>query len=338
MFRSLKKMDTYRLLAAILVVSIHISPFTNFSLLFDFWFTRVLARVAVPLFLMITGYFTLSKALEDRNHLVRYTKKIFLIYLLCMFIYFPLNIYQESFKGLGILAILKMIFIDGTYYHLWYFPALIMGLWASYFLLKHLNKKLALSIICFLFLIGLLGDSYYGLTTQVPLLKSIYEKIFSLFNYTRNGLFYTPVFLSIGCQLKSKKENLTSNKNLIFAGFFLILMSIEGFILHHYDLQRHDSMYICLIPLMYFLFNFILSTTIGVNVKVRTLATMIYIMHPFFIVLVRLGAKIIHLENIFIEQRWIHYIMVLVCTIIFCIIFEKVKEVVSRELRKRRVA
>ncbi len=333
----LKKMDTYRLIAAILVVSIHISPFTNFSVLFDFWFTRVLARIAVPLFLMITGYFTLSKAIEDKSYLIKYTKKILWIYLISMLVYFPLNLYQGTFKGLSILSILKMIFIDGTYYHLWYFPALLLGLWVSYFLYKHLPKKGLVASIFILYLFGLLGDSYYGLTCQVPLLKNGYDFLFSVFNYTRNGLFFTPIFLCLGCQLKNIKQSLIAKKSLILTVVFLALMTVEGLVLNHYHLQRHDSMYICLIPLMYFFFCYILSTTNGVNKSVRNISTMLYIMHPFFIVLVRFGAKFIHLDNVLIEQRLIHYLVVLMSTIIFCLVFEKIKEVV-RNGKKRRVA
>ena len=40
-----------------LVVANHTSPLVSVSPLWDFWFTRVLARVAVPFFLMVSGYF-----------------------------------------------------------------------------------------------------------------------------------------------------------------------------------------------------------------------------------------------------------------------------------------
>lgn len=53
-------LDRFRLVAALLVIAIHTSPLTVFSEDADFFFTRVLARVAVPFFFMLTGHFTLG--------------------------------------------------------------------------------------------------------------------------------------------------------------------------------------------------------------------------------------------------------------------------------------
>ena len=54
-------LDRFRLLAAALVVAIHTSPLATCSALGDFWLTRVLGRVAVPFFLMVSGYFLAEK-------------------------------------------------------------------------------------------------------------------------------------------------------------------------------------------------------------------------------------------------------------------------------------
>ena len=58
-------LDRFRLIAAVLVVAIHTSPLATWTQAGDFWLTRVLARVAVPFFLMVTGYF-----LGDRKSVV----------------------------------------------------------------------------------------------------------------------------------------------------------------------------------------------------------------------------------------------------------------------------
>ena len=49
-----------------------------------------------------------------------------------------------------------------------------------------------------LYLVGLGGDSYYGLVAPVPALKGLYEGIFVLCSYTRNGLFFARCFLLLG--------------------------------------------------------------------------------------------------------------------------------------------
>ena len=48
-------LDRFRLAAAVLVAAIHTSPLTTYTALGDFYLTRVLGRVAVPFFLMVSG-------------------------------------------------------------------------------------------------------------------------------------------------------------------------------------------------------------------------------------------------------------------------------------------
>ena len=65
---------------------------------------------------MITGFFVLPKAIQDRRNLIKYTIKIAKIYAICMIIYLPVNIYAGQLKGIGVIGIIKDIFINGTFY------------------------------------------------------------------------------------------------------------------------------------------------------------------------------------------------------------------------------
>ena len=61
--RNLGGIDFFKFIAALVVVAIHTSPLSSFSVDADFILTRVLARIAVPFFLMVTGYFVLPQYL-----------------------------------------------------------------------------------------------------------------------------------------------------------------------------------------------------------------------------------------------------------------------------------
>ena len=166
--------------------------------------------------------------------------------------------------------------------------------------------------ICFvLYLIGLSGDSYYGLAEQVPALKRMYEGIFSVSSYTRNGLFYAPVFLVMGAGIRRGRiKSAEPAGNL--AGFVLTLglMITEAVALHRLDLQRHDSMYIMLPAVMFFLFRALLAVDTAPVRRFRELSTWIYVIHPFCIILVRGGAKAVHLEEFLVENSLVHYLAV----------------------------
>ena len=142
--------DVWRFIVSFLIVAIHISPFAEISPEFNFFITRILGRIAVPLFLMITGYYVLDKSLDNVEKLKDYTKKTLKMYLFCIILYIPINIYMGNFSNIDFIQIIKDILINGTLYHLWYFPALILGLWITYYLIKKMGVKKTFLIAIFL--------------------------------------------------------------------------------------------------------------------------------------------------------------------------------------------
>lgn len=158
--KTVPTLDLFRLAAVLLVVMNHTSPLADVSAMADFWLTRVLARVAVPFFLMTTGYFL------SRNHWAgvgRQLKKLCLLYGVCILLYLPVNLYAGSFTGPA--DVLRKLLVDGTFYHLWYFPATILGIVIARWL-SRLGLRVALPVAALLYLIGLGGDSYYGLVSR----------------------------------------------------------------------------------------------------------------------------------------------------------------------------
>lgn len=319
-------LDIFRFIASFMVVAIHVYPFISLNENIDYIITRVIFRIAVPLFLMITGYYIISKSINDISILKKFTLKIIKLYLISILIFLPLNLYNHYFLDNSVVMILKDIIINGTFYHLWYFPALILGLWITYFLIKYFSHRLCILIMLILYIIGLFGDNYYGIISNIPILKQFYQLIFMISDYTRNGLFYVPIFLYIGYTSINGINKLTYKRNIIYIIMFLLLMIIEGYLLYYFNIPRHSSMYIFLLPLSYFVFNLFIFNYKGQNKIVRDYATWTYILHPFFIVVVRLISKLIHL-NILINNSFIYYISVLLSTIFFIFVITKVKEV-----------
>ena len=122
-------------------------------------------------------------------------KKLCLLYGVCVLLYLPVNFYAGSFTSPA--DVLRKLLVDGTFYHLWYFPATILGILIAR-RLSRFGLRAALPAAALLYLIGLGGDSYYGLVSQIPPLRAVYNGIFTLCGYTRNGLFFAPLFLLLG--------------------------------------------------------------------------------------------------------------------------------------------
>lgn len=319
--------DRFRLIAAFLVIAIHTSPLASLSGEADFFLTRILARVAVPFFLMVTGFFLPAKKAGIKKIL----KKLCLLYGGAILLYLPLGIYAGHYQALLFTDALRMLFFDGTFYHLWYFPAVILGILTVSVLRRFCSPRLTLGITVLLYLIGLGGDSYYGLAKALPFLNSIYEGMFHIFSYTRNGIFMAPLFLLPGIRIKESectpgKRFAADHPPFSVAGLIIsfLCMTAEAFILKHFSLQRHDSMYLFLPLVMYFLFQLLLGTdkksaaelplsagAFGISARsLRTVTTLIYILHPAVIVAVRAAAKFLHLTALWVDNSLLHFFAV----------------------------
>ena len=197
--KSYTGIDCFRMIAALFIIAIHTSPLGTYSEWGDFILTRVIARVAVPFFFMTSGFFLISRYSCNADRLCAFARKTALIYGAAVLLYLPINIYNGYFKMENLLSnIIQDIVFDGTLYHLWYLPASLAGGVIAWILVRKLGFRRAFVVAVILYLMGLFGDSYYGLGKQVPVLGGFYTLWFQVSDYTRNGIFFAPVFLVLG--------------------------------------------------------------------------------------------------------------------------------------------
>lgn len=343
-------LDRFRVVAALLVIAIHTSPLASINEGMDFFLTRILARIAVPFFFMVTGQFVAADfmAAADRNlaGLKKFLKKTLLLYVISIFLYLPIGIYAGHYQDLTFGGVFRMLLFDGTFYHLWYFPACILGILVVYGMSLFLSLRWATVVSTVLYIIGLFGDSYFGLTEKVPILNTVYELGFRLWSHTRNGLFLAPLFLILGVwmslwegkhpaaqdvscpaepagQAKIPSEGRSGQiLRFYYIGLALsfILMTAEAFTLRHFRLQRHDSMYLALIPVMIFLYLCLLSVPKVSSREFRIASTWIYILHPALIVVVRGLARLLHLTVQLVDNSLVHYLVVAQLSVAACLL------------------
>lgn len=313
---SLGGLDAFKLIAAFLVAAIHTSPLSSVNSTADFLLTKVIARMAVPFFLMVSGYFVLPGYLFDRSAdyrpVLRFVKKGLLLYAAASLLYLPVNLYAGHLEHMGIYDVFRVLVFDGTFYHLWYLPASLLGMLMLCLMSRRLSFPAVFGISLLLYGVGLFGDSYYGLIADCPLIGDFYDMLFQIFTYTRNGIFFVPVFLAIGAYVAHYGQK--AKTIALVTGFILsaVCMITEGLLLHSSELQRHDSMYLFLLPCMLLLFALVLRIQAKPSRQLRAVSTWIYILHPLIIVLVRGFAKAVHLEGMLIENSLIHYAAVCV--------------------------
>lgn len=321
--------DIFRLVfALLLVVGAHTYPLRIISEDLNFAVFHIIARIVVPFFLMITGYFVISKyifSIENKPKLPhRFIKKTALIYAGATLLYLPVSIYAGFYSDGNIFAaILRSVVFDGTFYHLWYLPASLIGILIIFVLAHKFTLKAVFGITVALYVLGLLGDSYYGLTENIPVLNTLYTAGFQVFSFTRNGIFLTPVFLVLGALIAQAEQCQSKRVNIIGFAVSMLFMLAEGAVLRAFELPRHDSMYIFLLPCMYFLFQAVLQRNRYSSPLLRDVSMYIFILHPIMIIAVRGGARVAGLTDLFVGNNMVHYLAVCLLSVLFSLIIIK---------------
>ncbi|MGN0670721.1 MAG: acyltransferase family protein [Oscillospiraceae bacterium] len=273
--------DYFRIIAAALVISIHAPAVPFLGDAGNLLLSGTFARLAVPFFFAVTGFFTdLSSAAAVKKLLV----KTALIYAAATAVYLPYGTYFAN---------IKQILFDGTFYHLWYFPAVMMGA-VIVFWLKKLPTVPAVVIASLLYTFGLCGDSYRNLANFIEPLSKTLDVLSNVFSFTRNGLFFAPMFLLLGNILGNKVRRALDEKrspiNLFIAiPCFLLSLGMlvsERFSLKEITFAPNNNMFISLVPCTIFLLLILSAVRLKPQPVLRQISMWIYIVHPIIIDLI----------------------------------------------------
>lgn len=270
MMRKWMNIDDFRFIASLLVVMIHTDPFVE---PLNFIMTRLIGRLAVPFFMMTTAYFLYHN--YSRKKWERTVVKLCIFYVLATFLYLPLIIYSGQVTTMS--KFIQDLFLNGTFYHLWYFPAMIIGLCIVEGLRRYCTTKIAWIVVILLYLIGLGGDSYGNLFSNTV----FYEWVRSMMDYTRNGLFFAPLFVMLGIEtINHKVKTRWMSVIILFYSLEMIIIKINGWAIH-------DAMTILLPVMSFVLFQWLSGRSSTRHIRTAKLSMWIYLLHPWMIVIVR---------------------------------------------------
>ena len=331
--------DLTRLVLAFLVIAAHTYPLSSISEDLNFLLVHVIARVAVPFFMMTTGYFLLPRFFDQKYQstepIICFIKKTGLLYIGATLLYLPVSIYAGFYSNGNILRIfIRNLLLDGTFYHLWYLPAVMLGVLLVFALSRKCSLYTTFGITIFLYLVGLLGDNYYSMTANIPFLQAAYESGFNIFSYTRNGLFYAPIFLTMGAMMEKEKQPLSKPANTVGLIISMLLMITEGMLLKYTATPRHTSMYISLLFCSYFLFGLIKNHHGKRSPFMRDTSMWIFILHPLLIVAIRGAAKITGLTSLLVANNLVFYLLVSALSLTTAILIGKRHQLTSFTVRK----
>lgn len=277
--------DVVKLLMALCVVAIHLTPFAMFGENVSFLFDKILTRAAVPFFFCSSGFFLKMKLdrttsnTEFNLQVIKFVKRILFMYIIWTIIYLPCIIFWFKVDNETILSFVQKCIFDGSYLHLWYLPSVMVAGAIATWLVRRIGTEKSLIIAIILYVIGLLDTSYYGLIKALGFQNFIreYDKIFIT---TRNGVFFGLVFILLGFLAYERK--LTLNKTVILLIFSTIGLFIEMYVLRSYDVARSYEGILFTVPVTYFLLQMAKEITLSDKViykNIRTMGVLIYLSH-----------------------------------------------------------
>jgi surface polysaccharide O-acyltransferase-like enzyme len=276
-------LDYLKLIMAFMVVGLHAGFLNDISPFWSYLFTQGLFRIAVPIFIMINGYFfynTLSK------NFLTWIKRLIILYFIWM-VFYAYSWVQLSIKSnllLTLLTMTKTIFIG--YHHLWYLPC-ILGSGLMLYALKGLSEKKLLLIGALLYLTGTalqyLGN-YHILTNP------LFNKLLNTPFIYRNFLFFGfPLFLTGYLIAKNKINTKINRSTLIAVSMIGITLLIFENLANFYFGNPPASMDLLLSLLIICpaIFILALNSQLKSNSKnIANLATGIYLVHTFFFLII----------------------------------------------------
>ncbi len=242
------RIDYMRLISSILVVIIHTSPLAGIHPLLTYSIVDVLPRIALPFFFVVSGFYFLN---STSKHQLKQILNITKVYLIVSLLYLIFNfVFAKNFV-FSIKNILFQLLIPGVQYHLWFFPTLIYSM-LFFYVVRFLLKFKAFTKMCFaftvvLYVIGLLGCSYYQIGIKIPFAQLLFDNAyFTLFR--RMFLMGFPLFAS-GYFIKFLNEKFspkTSKKVFIIS---LLLFLAEIYMLYYLKIYSNVVLTIFLYPL-----------------------------------------------------------------------------------------
>ena len=303
-----QNLDLFRFLSSIIIIVLHARHFFTVSYEIDMAINNIIGRICVPFFFFISGYFAAKQEQKKPDYIRSYIRSMIPVYLLWSAVYLPWSLslaapYIQQVSGLlctiGLptaiqnllllllvpLAVLVALLFSGVYYHLWYFPALLL----SMLVLRWWKRKYSLrGLLTVSFVLLLFGatETYYGFCGQF--FQSLLHYYYAVFFTTRNFLFFALFYVTLGYWMGKQEQPASS---LCFLKLLLSIAALvgEGMLLQ--TTQRLDSnILLACVPLVYYLFSCLLYTNIHVpqlsEIPFRAISKYYYLVHPLMILFV----------------------------------------------------
>ena len=248
--KSYTAIDIAKYISALLVVYIHTFPLADISADLNMIVLQAVCRIAVPFFFTVSAFLFFRRidvqaGWRDEVNLAQlkhFLRRIGTLYLVWTIIYLPYTAIQLH-NGASILRWLFDCVFNGSYYHLWFLPALMLATLIVYLLYLNCGMKKSLIVCGLLYLAGSAVNVYGDVLCQIPVLGNAVSAYLSVFTTARNGIFFGPIFILLGALLQRAPVRSKREHALGMGISYLLLLGEEGIAWLSGNMHDLTSMY-----------------------------------------------------------------------------------------------
>lgn len=272
-------LDILKLLMAFMIVGIHAEFLKDINLAWSYFTAYGIFRIAVPVFLLINGFFFYQTLADNKTAI--WFKRLVILYLFWMLVYSPIWFHPEHFSLHEIVKFFMQMILG--YYHLWYIAGTI-GAALILLLIRKLPTSALIVIILLTYFMGVAIQyaGNYHLANNPTM-----DKMLNVIFVHRNALFFSLPFFCIGFLIN--KYNIHKRVSFNTATFVSLLGTLlfSAEIYFNYVSPARDGGFdnffslLLLCPALFILF---MQINLASNTKNLALyATAIYFVHPLFL-------------------------------------------------------
>ena len=277
--------DFLKLLLSFVIVAIH-SEFLS-CVIFP------LARLAVPTFFVLSGYFAFVKinsqqtSQQKQSTLWKIVKRYLQLYLFWLIVLSPIVIYIGEYYKRGLLEstldLIHNFLFDSTFPSSWYIMACVLGITIIYFLSRKLDNLVLLAVTIPIYVFVTLISQFTSEIKAHPVLNDIYSFFVMILGTPYWNFMVSLIYILIGKMIAERKlSNCQSKKFLIGLLACVVGLFLERWAWSRIPTFRNEVIcYFMLPPTAAFLVLWVMH--LNVNIKhaaaYRKISTITYCIH-----------------------------------------------------------
>lgn len=270
-------LDLLKLAMSFMIIGLHASFLADIHPLAEYLTVNGIFRVAVPVFLLINGYYFYPVLTKNRAR--NWFTKLIVMYLIWQLFYGYFWIGSLDFSVKGIPKLLETFLVG--YNHLWYLPGII-GAAAILTYVHQLSVKFLITSILATFFIGVLIN-YLG--NYQTLAGTAFDPIFNEHWSHRNMLFFGYPFFCTGFLIRKLSLEKLISREFAFVWSFIGIIALlaESYLnyLQPYKEGGFDNFASLLIACPGIFMAFIKTNIMGSSKEIALYSSAIFFIHMF---------------------------------------------------------